>query len=86
MRCTLENVPLEPRTRKHNLRSNPVQDSFGYYWEDKFAGKAEPASSLVMTALDEDANDVLGLKKRNIPSKIGILRENTWRFRMYRAI
>jgi hypothetical protein len=67
VRCTLENVPLEPRTRKHNLRSNPVQDSFGCYWEDKFAGKAEPASSLGMAALDEDLNDALGLKKGKPP-------------------
>lgn len=65
VRCTLENVPLEPRTRKHNLRSNPVQDSFGFYWEDKFAGKVEPASSLV--TLDEDSNDALGLKKGKPP-------------------
>ena len=63
MRCTLENVPLEPRTRKHNLRSKPVQDSLGGYWEDRFAGKAEPASSLVMTALNEIANDAADLKR-----------------------
>jgi hypothetical protein len=65
--CTLENVPLEPWTRKHNLRSNLVQDSFSCYWEDKFAGKAEPALLLVMAALDENANDALGLKKRETP-------------------
>src|SRR3954447_25284056 len=61
--CTLENVPLEPWTRKYNLRSNPVQGSFGCYWEDKFAGKTEPASPLVSTALDEDSNDASGLQK-----------------------
>jgi hypothetical protein len=67
VRCTLENVPLEPRTRRRNLRSNPVQLGFGRYWDNKFAGKAETASSLVMTALDEDANDALGLKKGKRP-------------------
>ena len=67
VRCTLENVPLEPLTGKYNLRSNHIKDSFGCYWEDKFAGKAELALSGVMTALDEDANDALGLRKGKRP-------------------
>ena len=65
--CTMENVPLEPLTRKYNLRANPVQGSFGCYWEDEFAGKAKPALSLAMTALGEDENDPLGLEEEKRP-------------------
>jgi hypothetical protein len=67
VRCALENVPLEPLTVKRNLRSNHIRDSFGCYWEDKFTGKAERALPLVMTALDEDANDLSGLENGKYP-------------------
>ena len=80
----MENVP-EPLTRKYNLRANPVQGNFVCYWEDKFAGKANPVLSLAMTALNKDENDALGLEEEKYPFQ-GILGENTWRFHMYGAI